>query len=86
LTKRRASKVDGVALEFWDVIGYEYPFMVMDAIRKGKFPKCITRGLIILIFKGGVRDNLNTWRPIALLTTIVFQKPYKMSSNYYNGD
>jgi hypothetical protein len=64
LTKRKALKVDGVALKFWDVIGYEYWLMVMDAIRKGKFPKCITQGLITLIFKGGVKDDLNTWRPI----------------------
>jgi hypothetical protein len=48
LTKRRALEVDGVALEFWDVIGYEYWLMVMDVIRKGKFPKCIIQGLITL--------------------------------------
>jgi hypothetical protein len=71
-------KVDGVALEFWDVIGYEYWLMVMDVIRNGTFPKCITQGLITLIFKGGVKDGLNNWRPITLLTIAykIFSKAF----------
>jgi hypothetical protein len=40
---------------------------VMEASRVGKFPRLVTQGFIILIFKGGEKEDLNNWRPITLL-------------------
>jgi hypothetical protein len=50
----------GHAWEFWVT-------EVMEASRVGRFPRLVTQGLIILIFKGGEKEDLNNWRPITLL-------------------
>jgi hypothetical protein len=46
--------------EFWVTV-------VMEASRVGRFPRLVTQGLIILIFKGSEKKDLNNWRPITLL-------------------
>lgn len=40
----------------------------MEASRVGRFPRLVTQGLVVLIFKGGEKEDLNNWRPITLLS------------------
>jgi hypothetical protein len=41
---------------------------IMEASRVGRFPRLVTQGLVVLIFKGGEKEDLNNWRPITLLS------------------
>jgi hypothetical protein len=43
--------------------------MIQEAIHNESFPTGVTEGVISLLFKGGTRNTLNSWRPITLLNT-----------------
>jgi hypothetical protein len=73
MAKTKAPGPDGIITEFyqtlWPVIGRDYWQMAQEAIRSGSFPKGVTEGVISLLYKGGTRNTLNSWRPITLLNT-----------------
>jgi hypothetical protein len=62
---------DGVIVEFytslWDIIGQEFAQMVINLVQCGQLPQGVNQGLIILLHKGGEREDLTNWRPICLL-------------------
>jgi hypothetical protein len=73
MAKTKAPGPDGIITEFyqtlWPVIGRDYWRMVQEAIRNESFPLGVTEGVILLLYKGGTRNTLNSWRPITLLNT-----------------
>jgi hypothetical protein len=51
----------------WPTIGEEYLAMLNQSINKGALPPSVTKGLIVLLHKGGCQKSLINWRPITLL-------------------
>jgi hypothetical protein len=53
----KSSGPDGVIVEFykvyWEVIGADFHEMIQEAIRLGRLPTGVTKGLISLLHKGG---------------------------------
>lgn len=47
----------------------DFMIVVDESLARGRFSNDITRGLIVLLFKGGDRLRLTNWRPITLLNT-----------------
>jgi hypothetical protein len=41
--------------------------MIHLAIQQGRLPTGMTKGMLVLLHKGGEREMLNNWRPISLL-------------------
>jgi hypothetical protein len=50
--------------------------MIYETIGKGKLPKGVTKGLIILIYNTRDKENLSNWRPMTL-----FDVAYKVFVN-----
>ena len=71
LARGYSSGPDGQAIDFyvklWPVIGSDFHSMILDAIRLGKLPKGMNRGLIALLHKGGPTNLLTNYSPITLL-------------------
>lgn len=71
MAKSRSPVPDGITTEFfckfWDLIGTEFIEMIQQSISTGRFPLCMTSGIIALIFKAGDRADLSNWRPITLV-------------------
>jgi hypothetical protein len=62
---------DGVVVEFykkfWPLIGMDFLQMIQIAIREGRFPPSIMKGVLSLLHKGDSRKKLTNWQPITLL-------------------
>jgi hypothetical protein len=73
MAKMKAPGPNGIIMEFyqslWSVMGWDYWQMVQEAICNESFPSGVTEGVISLLYKGGTRNTLNSWRPITLLNT-----------------
>jgi len=54
-------------LKYWAMIGHEFTTMIHQSIARGALPLGMNRGSIILLHKGGPREELSNWRPISLL-------------------
>ena len=52
------------------------PQLINDSMKEGIFPKLLKQATIIPIFKKGEKDNMNNYRPIALLPVMskIFEK------------
>jgi hypothetical protein len=53
--------------QFWPLIKEDYLIMVHEAVRQGKFPSGVTRGIISLLHKSREHGKLTNWRPITML-------------------
>ena len=60
-------------IKLWDTIGEEFVAMLNDSIRRGALPQGMNKGLIVLLHKGGNREERANWRPVTLLNV-----PYKI--------
>ncbi len=62
--------IDGLSYEFyieyWDVIGEEFTKMIIE-VSETECTISQYLGIIILLYKNGIRENLGNWRPITLL-------------------
>lgn len=71
MTANKAPGKDGLTAEFfkkfWPLISEDYTNMITDAIVADRFPNGVTCGVLTLLHKGGNRNLLTNWRPIALL-------------------
>ena len=62
MAKGNTPRPNGVITEFfkvyWNLIKMDYLGMINKAIRTGKFPAVVTRGVISLLHKGNSRKRL----------------------------
>jgi hypothetical protein len=70
MAKGKSSDLDGIMVELyrcmWPVFGDEYLNMLLTSIERKALPNEVTKGLIVLLHKGGGCNTLNNWRPITL--------------------
>ena len=62
MAKGKVPRPNGMVTKFfkvyWDLIKTDYLKLVNEAIRCGKFPSGVTRGVISLLHKGDLRTKL----------------------------
>jgi hypothetical protein len=62
---------NGFAIQFftkyWNFLGADFAQMLRHAHQSGCLPGAMNKGLIILLHKNTVREELDNWRPITLL-------------------
>jgi hypothetical protein len=59
MAKGKSSDLDGIMVD-------EYLNMLLTSIERKALPNEVTKGLIVLLHKGGGCNTLNNWRPITL--------------------
>jgi hypothetical protein len=81
MANEKSPSPDGVITEMykclWPTIGEEYLEMLNLSILGGSLPPSMTKGLIVLLHKGGCQKSLNNWRPITFLNVA-----YKLFAKY----
>jgi hypothetical protein len=71
MARGKAPGPDGHAIDFyvkmWPTFGADFTEMVHQSIARGRLPQGMNDGLIALLHKGGVTNDINNYMPITLL-------------------
>lgn len=73
LAKGKSPSPNGLTAYFikayWSFMSVDFTTMVNTSLALGRFPTCVMRGIITLLFKNGDQLQLTNWRLIMLLNT-----------------
>jgi hypothetical protein len=71
LKKNKSPGPDGIKsefyIEYWHLIGDDVNEVIMDINTKGELTLSQYQALVILLYKKGIRESIENWRPLSLL-------------------